>query len=133
MSAEWFKFIEYPVHGVSQVFQFVVIAFLTTEFLRKKSDLQQAFYYILYISYIADTAGNLAKKTELISVLFELNKYSLIFEVSNMVQWYGYKIAGILELISIYRQAFLNFIGWKKFQNRGVVSVITSSQLNQRS
>uniref|UniRef100_A0A7E4UQM1 Serpentine receptor class gamma n=1 Tax=Panagrellus redivivus TaxID=6233 RepID=A0A7E4UQM1_PANRE len=46
---------------IGQSFQFVFIIFLTNEFLIKRhSQLQQAYYYVLYITYILDTLDNIA-------------------------------------------------------------------------
>uniref|UniRef100_A0A7E5A1V6 Bestrophin homolog n=1 Tax=Panagrellus redivivus TaxID=6233 RepID=A0A7E5A1V6_PANRE len=100
MPAEWFKFIEYPIHGASQVLQIVIIVFLTTEFLKKKSDLQQAFYYVLYISYFVDSAGTIAQKSE----LFFKNNSDFVVIVRNMLLWYSYQIPGILELMMAFNR-----------------------------
>uniref|UniRef100_A0A7E4VAU1 Serpentine receptor class gamma n=1 Tax=Panagrellus redivivus TaxID=6233 RepID=A0A7E4VAU1_PANRE len=43
-----------------QLVETVMIVFLTLEFRKTKSELQYAYYYILYISYLTDSFGNLS-------------------------------------------------------------------------
>uniref|UniRef100_A0A7E4ZWC3 Serpentine receptor class gamma n=1 Tax=Panagrellus redivivus TaxID=6233 RepID=A0A7E4ZWC3_PANRE len=47
-------------NGIGQAIEVVFIVFLTAEFSKKKSDLQHAYYYISYISYVIDTLGNVS-------------------------------------------------------------------------
>uniref|UniRef100_A0A7E4VIF8 G_PROTEIN_RECEP_F1_2 domain-containing protein n=1 Tax=Panagrellus redivivus TaxID=6233 RepID=A0A7E4VIF8_PANRE len=91
----WRRLYENSVNLVSQSYQFVAIVFLTTEFCKRRSDLQQAYYYILYVSYITDLVSMISFIIEWTGV-YEVPSFNIFFKITR---WYCFKSPGIHEFM----------------------------------
>uniref|UniRef100_A0A7E4VK93 Serpentine receptor class gamma n=1 Tax=Panagrellus redivivus TaxID=6233 RepID=A0A7E4VK93_PANRE len=77
------------------------LIFLTKQFLKKRSDLQQAYYYVLYISYLMNAIQSIPRfLMRTIGPVYG----NYVVGVCQVIMWYYYYIPGICEcMLSLNR------------------------------
>uniref|UniRef100_A0A7E4UPK7 Vomeronasal type-1 receptor n=1 Tax=Panagrellus redivivus TaxID=6233 RepID=A0A7E4UPK7_PANRE len=79
-----------------EMMELTVIIFLTTEFRKKHSDLQKAFYYVLYAIYVFDSFSSIPR-----FVMRVLGQQigNPVVATCQVIMWYYYYTPGICEFV----------------------------------